>query len=471
MTVAGDGQSEQYDDHIQYLAENDNRTEKQRRDQYEMNQNEMSGDFRSRFSPAEGRPIVYIRPHSQDVEDRRDMSPFRSMLAGQSLDSFVQKARDLNKYGLSMSGSERGSAINADENTVGETLLGNELGLSSIPSRMPSGGSTEATGALKVGDRTPTGETVRFTTASPLVNITDENIETAIHVGLASNTNPLESLGARTWFKGDTQTIPTDVSKYQKYIDMFTQHALEDTKNLQTAKPKIPVKEAFLRSVEDIHNQLTTTLANIKNKFIETAKEPLAPKTPAEIAASKGYTEPAFRGMHLHGGSDVNPVYNYEKGIHQYSTASPLLADMYSSYLSYHPGWTVPPNAFGEGATVSPLLLDTRNYLKVDAEGAHWTAVNSKAINKAKQEGKHGVEIKNVWDEPNSTHNLGAPKTVYITFPEGAHTVKSKFAERFDKESANMLHTIPAIGIGGAAGYVSIKEEEPPVEEKTTKKQ
>jgi hypothetical protein len=60
------------------------------------------------------------------------------------------------------------------------------------------------------------------------------------------------------------------------------------------------------------------------------------------------------------------------------------------------------------------------------------------------------VIVDNVWDEPNSTYALGKPSKIYITFPEGASTVKSRFAERFDPTSPNMLHGLAALAGGGA---------------------
>src|SRR5437773_11099301 len=49
-----------------WLASVDHRTDKQRSDQSEINSDETSGDFQSRFGGAEQRPLVYINPPSTD---------------------------------------------------------------------------------------------------------------------------------------------------------------------------------------------------------------------------------------------------------------------------------------------------------------------------------------------------------------------------------------------------------------------
>ena len=187
---------------------------------------------------------------------------------------------------------------------------------------------------------------------------------------------------------------------------------------------------------------------------IEEAKRPADPVEKARL--ERGYTEPAYRGVKIYPGKELGPVQNFEHSGELYSTADPMLADMYSDYLTHHPGQHVPEGAFNEGATVMPLWIDTSKYHYVDAGGKKWTYVNLKAIDEAKREGKPGVIIDNVWDEPNSTMNLAGPKKIFITLPTGAHTVKSKFATKFDPQSPNMMHGVAAIGMGGPAGYVSM---------------
>ena len=84
------------------------------------------------------------------------------------------------------------------------------------------------------------------------------------------------------------------------------------------------------------------------------------------------------------------------------------------------------------GASVAPMYIDTSDYLQTDAKGAKWTTFNADAIAEAKAQGKKGVIIDNVVDEPNSTSTLG-PQKIFVTFPNGQGTVKSKFAARFEE--------------------------------------
>lgn len=192
---------------------------------------------------------------------------------------------------------------------------------------------------------------------------------------------------------------------------------------------------------------LLDQMPQLKNKMSGDLREK------ARVAG--GYQEPAYRGMTIYPGAELKSEF---PGNTMYSTADPMLADMYSSYISEHPGQVVPEGTFQEGATVSPLWVDTSKYHHTDAKGAHWSSFNSGAINEAKAKGAPGVVIDNVWDEPNSTYNLSGPKKIFITFKEGLPTVKSRFASKFDPTSPDMLQGAGAIGIGGPAGYVSMAE-------------
>lgn len=214
-------------------------------------------------------------------------------------------------------------------------------------------------------------------------------------------------------------------------------------------EPKLSPKEQFAKDRADTQNKLKAEMVELEAQFSALNQR----------AVDAGYTTPAFRGIHLHGeGAEVNPTHNFLKNPELYSSESPMLADMYSSYLSHHPGYKVPENTFGQGASVAPIYIDTSKYHVADAGGKVWSTFNPKAIAEAKKKGAPGVVIKNVYDEPNSTFEL-KPKTIYITFEHGANTVKSRFAERFDKSSKNMLKLIPAMAVGGAAGYVSIEDK------------
>ena len=106
-----------------------------------------------------------------------------------------------------------------------------------------------------------------------------------------------------------------------------------------------------------------------------------------------------------------------------------------------------------------PLMINPKDYHVFEAHGKDWQDVQPTAIREAKKAGKVGVIMKNVHDEPGSTKAL-PPKDVFITFPEGAGTVKSRFAQKFDPSSPNMLHMIPIIGTATAAGIVGVSTQE-----------
>jgi hypothetical protein len=253
------------------------------------------------------------------------------------------------------------------------------------------------------------------------------------HVAKKHKDNPYEQIPFEA---------PPEVPKGWDYVDAFKQsHPVE---------PTLSPKEQFAKDTADTHNKLKAEMVELEAQFTALNQR----------AADAGYTTPAFRGIQLHGGSEANPVHNFGKSPQLYSSESPMLADMYASYLNNHPGYKIPENAFTQGASVAPIYINTSKYHVADAEGRIWSDFNSKAIKEAKKKGAPGVVIKNVYDEPNSTYALGKPRTIYITFEEGAGTVKSRFAERFDPKDKNMLKMIPVIATGGAAGYVSMAQED-----------
>lgn len=176
------------------------------------------------------------------------------------------------------------------------------------------------------------------------------------------------------------------------------------------------------------------------DKFRQYAKNIVA--DPREYARVKGgYTEPAYRGLSLDDMQPAKSVHDFtgEEFGHMYSTANPDLADMYAGALTKHPGRVVPENTFQRGAAVAPLYINPKDYHYHNADGGSWGVHNDRAIKEALKQGKPGVIVDNVWDEPGSTKALGSPNKVYITFKSGAPTVKSKFASKFDPTSADML--------------------------------
>lgn len=223
------------------------------------------------------------------------------------------------------------------------------------------------------------------------------------------------------------------------------------------ADAKLTYYDKVVNTIDEIQSKLFNKM--LHDRAVEHYNK-LQENLPGK-AKEAGYDTVAFRG--LKNRDEIKSIHNYDKTGVMYSSDSPLLADMYADYLSKHPGWSVKEGAFSEGATIAPMVINTKNYHVYDAKGSMWTVANAKAMAEARGAGKVGVIVKNVYDEPNSTKALGKPTTVYITFPKGAGTIKSRFAEKFNPESKDMLHLIPVIAVGGAAGYVS---KAPDLEEK-----
>jgi len=250
--------------------------------------------------------------------------------------------------------------------------------------------------------------------------------------------------------------IPITEGKFNSYIDMVLENHFD---KLDKPSPK----EAFKQGVQKALDDFQSAASEAKNKMMNALRGPVGDLIKGPKVEPRGeYTEPAYRGLSLYGKTaEPNPVFKYEKAGNMYSTADPMLADMYAGYLSTHPGIKVPPGEFSAGSQVMPLMINTKDYHYFDAKGAIWQKANPKAIQEAHEAGKKGVIVDNVWDEPNSTTALGKPNKIYITFPSGASTVKSRFAKKFDPSSENIMHGIGTIGIGtAAAGYISTEQKE-----------
>jgi hypothetical protein len=276
----------------------------------------------------------------------------------------------------------------------------------------------------------------------------------------------------KKYYTGDKQTIPITESGKMKNLSSEEQANFDKVmdsilKKAPKETTKLSPKEAFKQGVEEAQQLFKTQMAELGNKFRNAIRGPMGDLISGPRVTPRGeYTEPAYRGLTVYPDSPnvpglPNPNFNYSKAGAQYSTSNPMLADMYAGYLDTHPGIKVPEGAFPENSQVLPLMINTKDYHYFDAKGQIWQKANKIAIKEAKQAKKKGVIVDNVWDEPNSTTALGKPNKIYITFPEGASTVKSRFAEKFDPNSPNMMHGIGTIGIGTAAtGYVSSDENE-----------
>lgn len=251
----------------------------------------------------------------------------------------------------------------------------------------------------------------------------------------------------------------SETGVYDKYIDMYVKQP--SLKTAESLPKDISPVEAFIRGVEEAQAQFKTSLSSIKSNYKKSFTD-FPDEVPLPNVSPTGeYTQPAYRGMTVYG-KDTTPsaIHDFKRAPEMYSTESPMLADMYAGYLDAHPGIKVPSGAFKEGSQVAPLMINTKDYFYYDAVGKKWTEANTKAINEARKAGKKGVIVDNVWDEPNSTKSLRSPRKIFITFPEGASTVKSRFAKDFNPNSPNMLHSIAAVGVGGTAGFVAMESKD-----------
>lgn len=157
---------------------------------------------------------------------------------------------------------------------------------------------------------------------------------------------------------------------------------------------------------------------------------------------SKGYTTPAYKGVsNLY--QEANPVFADHAGDFRnlYSTSDPKLAELYTHRLD--------TDYYGQGSAIQPMYLNTKNYHTFDAKGKTADYVITGAKQEGMDRGAPGVILKNTWDEPAFSKTLPDPQNVYITFPHGAATAKSKFAAKFDPTDPNMLRGIGAATLGG----------------------
>jgi|ERR1051326_2403726 hypothetical protein len=140
-----------------------------------------------------------------------------------------------------------------------------------------------------------------------------------------------------------------------------------------------------------------------------------------------------------------------------YSTNSPELASLYAgSHPKVAQGY-VPKHSseFGpyglSGGSVVPLKLDVSEYHVVDAGGGTWDASGGSKMRagllKAQEEGKKGLIVRNIFDEPSGgSRELGTPKDVYLTFDP--KTVRSFFA-KFDPANFHLNDLLASGAITG----------------------
>lgn len=166
-------------------------------------------------------------------------------------------------------------------------------------------------------------------------------------------------------------------------------------------------------------------------------------------ALKQGYTDETYHGARSPWKEKTIETEGPANQSEFYSTPTKPLADMYAGPMPQETSFTQP--------NVMPLRINSSNYHRVDAGGRNWMEVNRQAIRDAKAQGKDGVIIENVYDEPNMSSvnpesELGYPQTVYITFNPG--TVRSANAafnpSQFGK-SGLMLSDTGTPGVGIAA--------------------
>lgn len=238
-------------------------------------------------------------------------------------------------------------------------------------------------------------------------------------------------------------------TKGESKVVSSVEEALKAAQELHNAPPvpvaPSPVAKAAAKVKEEDHSDYANPVQKIhKGEPLYNSQFPLVNEDMAHFQPSSmveadrqadrvagGYTTEAYRGVSqpsrqfpsIRGKSSGGTT-----GNEYFSTESARLADMYAR--EYRTGPNQHPN-------IQPLALDTRDYLTYDAGGQSWSEVNDQAVAQARKEGKKGIIMQNVLDEPHSTNKLG-PQQVYITLDPG--TLRSKFA-RFhpDKWGKNDL--------------------------------
>lgn len=171
-------------------------------------------------------------------------------------------------------------------------------------------------------------------------------------------------------------------------------------------------------------------------QYVPKAPNALTPNVPPAVGeatreswrAASPYTTPAYRGS----GQPTRQSPSADPS-EFFSAANPELANLYAQ--RYSSGF-YEPNSVPRRPQSQPLMLDTRDYLTYDAQGAGYSMAQdaARAVMRQQKDKKYkGVVFHNVYDEPDggsATHNmLGSPQTVYMTLPGGEHTIRSKFAQ------------------------------------------
>jgi hypothetical protein len=263
-----------------------------------------------------------------------------------------------------------------------------------------------------------------------------------------------------------------------KYLDAGSRMKGEGTSNYVVFDPSLinilkkekgfNPGEAAPSSAGDVFRQ---DALQTRNDFYHKDVQPLQRQymenllTPDERRIARGYTTPAFKGGVAHFDKPMNPDFaDWSKQDHGtvdnfYSTSDPKLAELYAGKwkdISKSGNlYSSDQDLYGNGANISPLWLNTKDYHVVDARGQNILNLMQASKDTGLKLGAPGVTVKNTWDEPSFTKTLPNPQDVHITFPQGLGTVKSRFAKEFDPNSTNMLKGIGAVGTGTTAEMVN----------------
>ena len=223
-------------------------------------------------------------------------------------------------------------------------------------------------------------------------------------------------------------------------ITSALKQAMAGSKNSQAYKPNFGYpEEKIYQAAHEADLKSKAIYEKYRDSFQQKADRIVPPEELREWKRIRsGYDTPAFRGTRKKGEAEIDVRRSPEEDY--YMAQDQRLANMYANHLNDMSDETI-----REGARIQPLWINTKNYLEWDAGGKSWTAVNDKAIAKAREEGKPGVIMRNVYDEPGSTVT-GPSQTVYISLDN--KTVKSKFAKWFDPKKNDLLWT-QGVGIVG----------------------
>lgn len=237
---------------------------------------------------------------------------------------------------------------------------------------------------------------------------------------------------------------------FTDFMDQYMGHHIrtQQKDNLRAVASKIQSGDA--EGARSLSSNIIEEARRQLNAFIGGFNTKVYHGTRSEISKSNMYTQEELDQHYLSGmltSKEHKDMSEELKGTpiqggSFYGSTDPALANLYAG-VHPHVAREVERGEFTPGhglsdfiedkAGVVPMRWNTEDFHEVDAGGALWKDVIPKyveAINKAKDEGRGGVIIRNVWDEPTGeSKNLMKPKDVYIALK--GNTVRSANA-KFD---------------------------------------